>query len=246
MPGRLPMLPGRVVGRFRFPRFGRSPPPPGRLPMLPGKVVGRFTFPRLGRSPPPPGRLPMLPGKVVGRFTFPRFGRSPPPPGRLPMLPGSVDGRFTFPRFGRLPPAIPPLGNEGRLTGFTLLGGRTDGRFATAEPPGRVVGRDTFGRPPPDGEKPPPDGREILLGRETLAIEGRFGLGREAAGRDIEGRLPPRRHPWTAVRHRRRHVPLMAVLRHRDHHRVHHRRRVHAARRRCPSTQSRRRSPPTL
>ena len=123
----------------------------------------------------------------------------PSPPGRLPTFPGSVEGRLRFPTFGRLPPSIPPLGNEGRLTGFTLPGGRTDGRFAAAEPPGRVdgvVGRATLGRPPPDGEKPPPEGRELLLGRETLPIEGRDGLGREVEGREGdgregEGRLPP-------------------------------------------------------
>ena len=227
---------GRLVipGRSPPPTMGRSPAP-GRLPPMlgrstvPGSVVGRFAFPRLGRSPVPGRFPPMLgrstvPGSVVGRFAFPRLGRSPPAPGRLPPMlgvptvPGSVVGRFAFPRLGRsppapgrLPPAMPPLGSDGRLTGLTFVGGCTEGREATAEPPGLSEGWDTVGRPPPEGLNPLPDGfegvlgraaavgREAALGRDALAIEGRLALACEAWGRDAAGRalaaFPPEGRP---------------------------------------------------
>ena len=217
MPGRLPPIPGRSdVARQCRRTIQVSDRLPGRSPMLPGNVVGRFTFPRLGRSPPPDDcrycRVMSSDGSGFRGSADRRRLRDDCRYCRVMSLDGSSfqdsadrhhrpdDCRcfpagslagFRSPRFGRLPLAIPPLGNEGRLTGFTLLGGRTDGRFATAEPPGRVAGRATFGRPPPDGLKPRRrPRREALPGREALPIEGRLVLGREGAGRDTEGRLP--------------------------------------------------------
>ena len=133
-----------------------------------------------------------------------------------------------LPRLGRLAFAIPPPGSEGRLTGPTLFGGVIDGRDARPDPPGFAFGRLMFGRAPPEGLKFPPPagrdatfGREPVLGRAVLAIDGRFTFGRAAAcGRCAERWR--RRFLLRVAHHRRRRLPSKVVRHHR-----HLRRRAH-------------------
>ncbi len=186
-PGRVPIVPGSVVGRLA----GADPPP-----RLPGRVVGRF--PRPGREPPGPCGC-----GNDGRVVAPRLGRprgEAPGAGRVLPKPGSGAGRVANPPPGRL--AAPPMPGRpteppGRVRppapapGSVPTPEGVPGRLVVRVPPGRVVpspGRGICGDGRAGRDMPPAfgsDGRE-RLGRCAEPTVGRWNCGICAAG--IAGR----------------------------------------------------------